>query len=1012
MNNAADDNGFFARGSSSWTSVIPRTAHNDIFRNADYASTSLGPIADWGHALRLYASMALSDNRGAIVYWGPDKVAFYNAKAVECLQGVHPFLMGRSYYEAFPELSQSLAPQLEHAAANGETVEMDNILLFLERNGYPEEAYFVGQFIPIRGDSGTVEGWYNTVTESTAQVLFERRRRVVDRIAAIPPLPVTETLSMFVDALRLNPHDITAALLYSFDELAPEGAANLHLHGSIGIPEGHRIAPAEAHLETGQNGLVPWFRRALLTGKPHVLKTTEAVLRELCHGIIWCGYGESSRDLVICPLAISGNVLGFLVQGANPRRPYDETMENSIVDATRQMEVKWINAIAAQQAKLRELVLEQRATDSESRLQHMAHHAPMGMCQIGTDHKIQFANDQFYEITGHDRSKPDLSEFRKSLAADERDRSLQTAEGLLSGDTRIVQEIRLERRWTPPAGERSEAAAINAWMQVIAFPLIEDGKPKLLMAYVSDISHQKWAEDVQTRTAAAATLAKQRQEEFIDVTSHEMRNPLSAITQLADGIARSLHATPGDEPAVWHDVVQENAAAAGTILACAAHQKRIIDDVLMLSRLESHMLSIAPVVAQPSKVVADTIRMFDGEAEMTGTKIEVVKEESHGTWDVDWMLLDTSRLTQILINLISNAVKFTASQPERNIKVVFGQIPRRLPQLKTAFGDVEWIPPKDPGRSNTALPELKRDEEDLYLYFYVQDTGLGVTPHQRGRLFKRFSQATAKTHIAYGGSGLGLYICRELAEKQGGGVGVASRSGQGSAFAFYIETRAVLAPAHSRPRTTTRSSGLGLTTDAHAAATELQSAAQQLPGGGGGGDGGGARQLRQGLHILLVEDNLVNQRVLAKQLRTRAKCTVTVANHGAEALGILVQTAGWRDGDKKPPQAPEDHRAEPTTTMMVMTRPRVDVVLMDVEMPIMDGLACSRRIRGCEAERRGGGRRLPIIAVTANVRQEQKETAFAAGVDSVLSKPFTVGEVLARIEEVLGSLGDEAAGCE
>ncbi|KAK0871903.1 hypothetical protein LTR87_012664 [Friedmanniomyces endolithicus] len=1010
MNNAADDNGFFARGSSSWTSVIPRTAHNDIFRNADYASTSLGPIADWGHALRLYASMALSDNRGAIVYWGPDKVAFYNAKAVECLQGVHPFLMGRSYYEAFPELSQSLAPQLEHAAANGETVEMDNILLFLERNGYPEEAYFVGQFIPIRGDSGTVEGWYNTVTESTAQVLFERRRRVVDRIAAIPPLPVTETLSMFVDALRLNPHDITAALLYSFDELAPEGAANLHLHGSIGIPEGHRIAPAEAHLETGQNGLVPWFRRALLTGKPHVLKTTEAVLRELCHGIIWCGYGESSRDLVICPLAISGNVLGFLVQGANPRRPYDETMENSIVDATRQMEVKWINAIAAQQAKLRELVLEQRATDSESRLQHMAHHAPMGMCQIGTDHKIQFANDQFYEITGHDRSKPDLSEFRKSLAADERDRSLQTAEGLLSGDTRIVQEIRLERRWTPPAGKRSEAAAINAWMQVIAFPLIEDGKPKLLMAYVSDISHQKWAEDVQTRTAAAATLAKQRQEEFIDVTSHEMRNPLSAITQLADGIARSLHATPGDEPAVWHDVVQENAAAAGTILACAAHQKRIIDDVLMLSRLESHMLSIAPVVAQPSKVVADTIRMFDGEAEMTGTKIEVVKEESHGTWDVDWMLLDTSRLTQILINLISNAVKFTASQPERNIKVVFGQIPRRLPQLKTAFGDVEWIPPKDPGRSNTALPELKRDEEELYLYFYVQDTGLGVTPHQRGRLFKRFSQATAKTHIAYGGSGLGLYICRELAEKQGGGVGVASRSGQGSAFAFYIETRAAPGPAHSRPRATTVSSGLGLTPHGHAVGTEPQSAAQQPPSGGGGG----ARQLRAGLHILLVEDSLVNQRVLAKQLRTRVKCTVTVANHGAEALGILAQTASWRGGgggggDRNPPQAPGDYRAEPTKMMMM---PRVDVVLMDVEMPIMDGLACSRRIRGCEAEGRVGGRRLPIIAVTANVRQEQKETAVAAGVDSVLSKPITVGEVLARIEEVLGSLRDEAAGCE
>ncbi|TKA62197.1 hypothetical protein B0A55_10530 [Friedmanniomyces simplex] len=837
--------------------------------------------------------------------------------------------MGRSYYEAFPELSQSLAPQLEHAATTGQTVDMDNILLFVQRNGYSEESYFIGQFIPVIGDSGTIEGFYNTVLESTAQVLFERRRR------------------------------------------------------------------AEGHLETGQDGLIPWFRHVRLTGKPHVLSATDVGLRGWFDGIAWCGYGEPSRDLVVCPLAISGNVLGFFVQGTNPRRPYDETMESSIIDATRQMEVKWINAITAQQARLRELVLERRATDSEGRLRHMAQHAPMGMCQIGTDHKIQFANDQFYEITGHDRSKPDLSEFRKSLAADERDRSLQTAEGLLSGVTRIVQEIRLERSWVPPVKDHSDATPVNAWTHVIAFPLMENGKAKLLMAYVSDISHQKWAEDVQTRNAAAATLAKRRQEEFIDVTSHEMRNPLSAITQLADGISRSLHTNPGDDPETWRNIVQENAAAAGTILACAAHQKRIIDDVLILSRLESHMLSIAPVVGQPSKVVADTIRMFDGEAEMTGTKIEAVRDESYSTWDVDWMLMDTSRLTQILINLISNAIKFTASQPTRKIKVSFGQLPRRLQHLQTAFGDVEWISPKDSGRVHATLPELTSDEEKLYIYFCVQDTGLGVTPHQMGRLFKRFSQATSKTHIAYGGSGLGLYICRELAEKQGGGVGVASHPGKGSAFAFYIETRAAAAPEQitaelsttttSKPPATAGEASslprrpsprLGVTNGA-ASPAEIHGSSQPS-----------ARLQPESLHVLLVEDNLVNQRVLAKQLQM-AKCKVTVANHGAEALGILKKADCWRREWSGAPQS--GNQAD---------RLRIEVVLMDVEMPVMDGLTCSRRIRELEGEGQIT-KHLPIIAVTANVRQEQKDTALAAGVDSVLSKPFTVGEVLARIREVL-----------
>lgn len=131
----------------------------------------------------------------------------------------------------------------------------------------------------------------------------------------------------------------------------------------------------------------------------------------------------------------------------------------------------------------------------------------------------------------------------------------------------------------------------------------------------------------------------------------------------------------------------------------------------------------------------------------------------------------------------------TASQPERRISVIYGAQLHQPPQIRTAFGPLHWILPHEERRANDALPARKEGQDTFYLYFCVQDTGPGLSPQQIERLFKRFSQASPRTHITYGGSGLGLYICRELAEKQGGEVGVASTPGRGSVFAFYIESQ-------------------------------------------------------------------------------------------------------------------------------------------------------------------------------------------------------------------------------
>jgi signal transduction histidine kinase len=641
--------------------------------------------------------------------------------------------------------------------------------------------------------------------------------------------------------------------------------------------------------------LIPLFRHIKATGKPYVLsldKGNPLIPQGLFDGIDWQGFGEPSHTMVIFPIMISGDTVGFYVQGTNPRRPYDITSERSITDKVTQLGAKWAASIAREQAYLREQALERRATDSENRLRNMAQNAPLGMYQVGTGSSIEWANDQFYEITGHDRSKPAMADFREILAVEERVKELALSERMLGGATaRAVREIRLNRKWTPPIDASRTTEPADAWILAVTFPLVENGETKMLLGYVTDISRQKWAEDVQTRAAVKA-------EAFLDVTSHELRNPLTAIIQLADSIAKSMEVQP--EPGVhdYQDIAHESAEAASTILACAAHQKRIIDDVLILSRLDSQMLSITPTTASPSTVIDNTMKIFEGVAAQKEIKLSAGRvSDALDLRHVSHVFVDTTRLMQVIINMISNAIKFTSPQPTREISVVYGVRSQRPSHFETPFGDLEWVPAANASKPKITLLDARPEEEQIYVYFLVQDTGPGLAPAEIQRLFLRFSQATTKTNVTYGGSGLGLYICRELAEKQGGRVGVASKEGEGSVFGFYLETKAMTA-------------------------VEQVTAPSKTVGAA-------ILQPREGIHVLLVEDNLINQRVLVKQLQ-RAKCAVAVANQGFEALAILEKSGCWQEkiaggvvNDGGALQNGERPKSLP-----------IDVVLMDIEMPV------------------------------------------------------------------------------
>jgi signal transduction histidine kinase/AmiR/NasT family two-component response regulator len=457
-------------------------------------------------------------------------------------------------------------------------------------------------------------------------------------------------------------------------------------------------------------------------------------------------------------------------------------------------------------------------------------------------------------------------------------------------------------------------------------------------------------------------------------SSIEMRNPLSAIIQCADGIESSLDdGRPASKTVeALFEAHKQNVEAAKVILLCAGHQKRIIDDVLTLSKLDSLILSVTPVAVQPTAIMDSIEKMFEAEFASHDITVTNIREPGWYESNIDWAFLDPSRLTQIIINLVSNAIKFTSGEPVRHINLRLNASLVRPPSMP----HITWFPTE----RSRMIPDVTLgtewgEGEQIYITFAIEDTGKGLEEQEMMKLFNRFQQASPKTHIKYGGSGLGLFISRELTELQGGEIGVKSKPGEGSTFAFYIRTRRAqppvdadrLAPALSNKETKRKSA-------------EFRTRAKSV---NAASSGGANAPPKSDLHILLVEDNIVNQKVLAQQLR-KTGCTVYIANHGVEALELLQKSVHSTDCP------PHDTSA-----------PHIDVILMDVEMPVMDGLACTRRIRQLEVDGRITTH-LPIIAITANARSEQMEVTLEAGCDAVQPKPFKVAELLARVGQVRG----------
>jgi len=166
--------------------------------------------------------------------------------------------------------------------------------------------------------------------------------------------------------------------------------------------------------------------------------------------------------------------------------------------------------------------------------------------------------------------------------------------------------------------------------------------------------------------------------------------------------------------------------------------------------------------------------------------------------NIEWLMMDPSRVKQILINLISNAIKFTRTEATRKVVLAMHASLEAPPSFS---GGVGYTPASRSVADSFLTEKEWGSGEVVYLQFSVQDTGKGVCHEDQARVFHRFSSASPKTHVEYGTAGLGLFVSRQLTELQGGEIGVTSEAGKGSTFAFYIQTRRTSPPETLPPRT-------------------------------------------------------------------------------------------------------------------------------------------------------------------------------------------------------------------
>ena len=491
--------------------------------------------------------------------------------------------------------------------------------------------------------------------------------------------------------------------------------------------------------------------------------------------------------------------------------------------------------------------------------------------RAGHHSRIIFQNRTMTELRGRMLHLTGSDSLEEALRADDIRAIAEADEQALRTGLSVTSEDRIML----PTGE-------ELWFQSVRCPIAMADGTMCILGVSTDITDLKAAQHV----AEAAAVAR---ENFLANMSHEIRTPLNGVLGMTGLLAKT---SLSEQQRNYADIIQYS----------GRHLLNVVNDVLDMAKITSGKLEFEQRVFNLCEAAAAATEPLVLQAAEKG--IRVVGTRLTASCPLPWVVGDSYRINQILLNLLANAVKFTPAG----------------------------------GTITIGSFMVKEADDTLTVEFRVTDTGIGIAPDKLDTIFQEFTQAYADTTRQFGGTGLGLSISRALVTQMGGRLTVQSHVGQGSSFAFFL----------TLPKAT----------------AQLTEAPQALP-----------ENIVRGRRVLVVEDNPVNREVALLLL---------------ESHGVLVDEAG-----------------SGLQALVLFEEHRYDAVLMDIQMPGMNGLEATARIRAHPDAARAA---TPILALTANAFRADAEKYLAAGMNDTLPKPFDEAELLHKLAILMAGIPDALPG--
>ncbi len=512
---------------------------------------------------------------------------------------------------------------------------------------------------------------------------------------------------------------------------------------------------------------------------------------------------------------------------------------------------------------------ESRIRKNEEKYRNIIANMHLGLLEVDTEERIQFANRSFCEMSGYEEQEL-LGKFARSLFVRgenvgimEQKNELRK-QGIMDAYEIVIKNKRGELKW---------------WLISGAPRYNESGENVGSIGIHLDITKQKVMEYQLMQAKKTAEDSSRTKEAFLANMSHEIRTPMNAIM----GMANQLDKTRLDHKQQFF---------LDTILSAADNLLVIINDILDLSKIEAGKLALERIGFELRTVVEHAFQMLSQKATEKGLHLRI----AHFDESISRVLIgDPYRINQILLNLVGNSIKFTES------------------------GHVEV---------NCRLVDQTETVQTISVE--VRDTGIGMDKEFIRHLFDKFEQEDASITRQYGGTGLGMSICKQLIELMGGSIRADSVKGSGTTVTFTVQF--VTGSVENIPAREVAHFDTGLL---------------------------------KGKRILVVDDNEMN-RIVATTILNNFQAVTLEAGNGREAIELLKE-------------------AQP------------DLVLMDVQMPVMDGIEATRIIRS------GISASIPIIALTANAIKGDNDKCIEAGMNDYISKPFKEEELVKSITRWLGA---------